>query len=98
VDEFRTSGQELSSHLSKKSFRTKFEDGKACRRNSVPMELCPRAVSGTGYYDPGQVANRGRKLCGSLRKAGKFWNDVRMEQSVLYLRRVNREVVRYDAD
>ncbi len=37
-------------------------------------------------------------MCGSLRKSGEFCNDARFDAGVLYLRRVNGEIVRNEAE
>lgn len=87
---------ELTAHLSNKSFRTKFADGTGVQTKFSADGALSATVPGTGYYDTGTWRVEDGKLCGSLRKAGSFCNDARMDQGVLYLRRMNGEVVRYD--
>ena len=88
--------QELNSHLSGKTFRAKYANGTPVQTKfSADGGLAARAP---GFYDTGKWKAEDGRLCGSLRKSGDFCNDARFDAGVLYLRRMNGEIIRYDPE
>jgi len=88
--------QGLSAHLSGKTFRATYADG--TRVQSQFAEDGSLAASAPGFYDTGRWRTEEGKLCGSLRKLGEFCNEARFDAGVLYLRRMNGEVIRYEPE
>ena len=88
--------QTLGTHLSGKTFHAVFADG--TRVQSKFAADGGLASSAPGYYDTGKWRAEDGKLCGSLRKIGEFCNEARFDSGVLYLRRMNGEVVRYESE
>ena len=86
----------LSAHLSGKTFHAIFADG--TRVQSKFGADGSLASSAPGFYDTGKWRVEEGKLCGSLRKVGEFCNDARFDTGVLYLRRMNGEVIRYEPE
>jgi hypothetical protein len=88
--------QALSTHLSGKTFHAVLADG--TRVQSKFGADGGLASSAPGYYDTGKWRAEEGKLCGSLRKVGEFCNEARFDAGVLYLRRMNGEVIRYESE
>ena len=85
--------QELNTHLAGKTFNATYADGTRVQsRFGADGSLL---ASAPGFSDSGQWRVEEGKLCGSLRKVGEFCNEARFDAGVLYLRRMNGEVVRY---
>lgn len=88
--------QTLSTHLSGKTFHTVYADG--TRVQSKFSADGGLAATAPGFYDTGKWRVEEGKLCGALRKVGEFCNEARFDAGVLYLRRMNGEVIRYEAE
>jgi len=88
--------QELSAFLAGKSFQWSTAEG--TRVKSKFGADGGVAASAPGYYDTGKWRVEDGKLCGSMRKAGDFCNEARFDAGMLYLRRMNGEIVRYEPD
>ena len=85
--------QELNTHLAGRTFNATYADGTRVQTKfGADGNL---QASAPGFTDTGNWRVEEGKLCGSLRKVGPFCNDARFDAGVLYLRRMNGEVVRY---
>jgi hypothetical protein len=85
---------ELKQHLQDRVFTYKLSSG-------TPIRVQYNAngyvfVNGPSYQDSGEWKAEEGRLCGSLQKAGAFCNDARMSAGVLFFRRMNGEIIRYD--
>ena len=87
---------ELNAYLSGKTFHAKYSTGTTVQSKfGTDGSL---AASAPGFYDTGKWRTEEGKLCGSLRKTGEFCNEARFDAGVLYLRRMNGEVIHYEAE
>jgi len=88
--------QQLSTHLSGKSFHAKYADGTTVKSKfGADGSLSATAPA---FYDTGRWRVEDGKLCGSLRKIGEFCNEARFDSGALYLKRMNGEIVRYEPE
>jgi hypothetical protein len=94
-DSTAPSGQALREYLAGKTFVGKFASGAIVTTQFFVDGKLKSTVS-TGGVDTGDWKTEDGKLCGSLRKAGAFCNDARLEAATLWLRRMNGEIVRYE--
>jgi len=88
--------QALSTHLSGRTFRAVYADG--TRVQSKFGADGSLAATAPGFYDTGNWRVEEGKLCGALRKVGEFCNEACFDAGVLYLRRMNGEVIRYESE
>ena len=86
--------QELAANLAGKTFQGKFANGTLMQ--TVYGSDGSLVASSTGYYDTGRWRTEDGKVCGLLSKFGEFCNDARLDAGVLYLRRTNGDIVRYE--
>ena len=87
---------ELTAYLSGKTFRATYANGTTVQSKfGADGSL---AATATGFYDTGKWRAEDGKLCGSLRKVGEFCNEARFVDGILYLRRMNGEVIHYEAE
>jgi len=96
ADSTTPNAENLRDHLSGKTFAAKFASG-ATVTTQFSADGKLKATISTGGVDTGDWKVENGKLCGTLRKAGQFCNDARLSGGVLWLRRMNGEVIRYDA-
>ena len=87
--------QNLREYLAGKTFVGKFANG-ATVTTQFAVDGKLKATISTGGVDSGDWRAEDEKLFGSLRKAGAFCNDARLGGGVLWLRRMNGEVVRHE--
>ena len=90
------SAQALNRHLAGKSYHALYADG--TRVQSKFGADGSLAASAPGFYDTGKWRAEDGKLCGSLRKVGEFCNEARFDAGVLYLRRMNGQIIRYEPE
>ena len=86
--------QVLHEYLAGKTLVGKFASGATVTTQFATDGKLKSSIS-TGGIDSGDWKTEDGKLCGSLRKAGAFCNDARLGEGVLWLRRMNGEIVRY---
>lgn len=86
--------QALREYLAGKTLVGKFVSGATATTQFATDGKLKSSIS-TGGVDTGEWKAEDGKLCGTLRKAGVFCNDARLGEGILWLRRMNGEIVRY---
>lgn len=88
--------QELSTYLSGKSFKAKYANGTTAKSKfGTDGSLSATAPN---YYGTGRWRAEDGKLCGTLQKIGDFCNEARFDSGLLYLKRMNGEIIHYEPE